>query len=112
MSVVSVESIVVSAVPFLGSSHHQVGGFEKSFLPDLKEDLSPGGVERNVREPRNGMLGPLRSLPWEPRRWASRRLNPRALLIFTLLRHQSLNNDILVGPLQHFRHDRRGSLHE
>ncbi|RRT53173.1 hypothetical protein B296_00045811 [Ensete ventricosum] len=29
-----------------------------------------------------------------------------------LLHHQSLDGDILVGPLQHFWHDRRGSLHE
>ncbi|RWW81528.1 hypothetical protein BHE74_00010072 [Ensete ventricosum] len=45
VSVVAVEAIVASAVPFLSSSPHRVGGFEESFLPDLEETLGPGRVE-------------------------------------------------------------------
>ncbi|RRT68015.1 hypothetical protein B296_00006914 [Ensete ventricosum] len=41
MSVVMEEAVVASTVTFLGSSPHQVGGFEESFLLDLEEDLSP-----------------------------------------------------------------------
>ncbi|RRT34309.1 hypothetical protein B296_00040023 [Ensete ventricosum] len=87
MSIVTVEMAVVSAVSFLGSSPH------------LEEDLSPSGVEQNVGEPRNGLLSPLHPLPWEPKRWAPKGLSPRALLILTILCHQSLGGDILVGPL-------------
>ncbi|RWW50374.1 hypothetical protein BHE74_00043384 [Ensete ventricosum] len=100
------EAVVASAIPFLGSNPHRVRDFDESFLPDLEENLSMGRVERNIREPGNDLLDSLRPLPWEPRRWAPRGLSPRALLIFMLLRHLSLDDDILVGPLQHFRHDR------
>ncbi|RRT39647.1 hypothetical protein B296_00023279 [Ensete ventricosum] len=99
MSVVAMEAAVVSAVPFLSSSPHRVGGFEESFLSDLKEDLNLGGVEHNVGEPGNDLLGSLCPLPWEPRRWAPRGLSPRVLLIFVLHYHQHLGCDILVGPL-------------
>ncbi|RZR72378.1 hypothetical protein BHM03_00013036 [Ensete ventricosum] len=112
MSVVTMEAVVASAIPFLDSNPHRVEDFDESFLPDLEENLSMGRVERNIREPGNNLLDSLRPLPWEPRRWAPRGLSPRALLIFMLLRHLSLDDDILVGPLQHFRHDRRGLLHE
>ncbi|RZS04019.1 hypothetical protein BHM03_00034278 [Ensete ventricosum] len=84
--IVTVE-VAASAVPFLGSSSYRVGGFDESFLLDLEEDLSPGGVERNVGELGNSLLGSLRPLTWEPRRWAPRGLSPQALLIFALLFH-------------------------
>ncbi|RRT46438.1 hypothetical protein B296_00047398 [Ensete ventricosum] len=71
----SVEATVASAVSFFSSSPHWIRGFEESFLPDLEEDLNLSGVERNVGEPRNDLLGSLRPLPWEPRRWAARGLS-------------------------------------
>ncbi|RWW04817.1 hypothetical protein GW17_00031931 [Ensete ventricosum] len=66
MTVVAVEEVVAPVVAFLGSTPHQVGGFEESFLSDLEEDLSPGGVEWSVGEPGDDLLGSFRPLRWEP----------------------------------------------
>ncbi|RWV79167.1 hypothetical protein GW17_00059749 [Ensete ventricosum] len=107
MSVVVVEAAVASVVKFLGSSPHRDGDFEESFPRDQEEDLDPGRVERNVGEPGNSMFGSYGPLSLEPWRSALRGFGPWSLLIFALLCHQSLGGDILVGPLQHFRHSRR-----
>ncbi|RWW37798.1 hypothetical protein BHE74_00057037 [Ensete ventricosum] len=100
--IIAVEVVITSAVPVLVLRPHQVRSFEESLFSDLEKNLSPSGVERDIRRPRNGLLTSLRPPPWEPRRWAPRGLSPRALLIFTFLRHQNLSGDILVGPLLHF----------
>ncbi|RWW06571.1 hypothetical protein GW17_00030091 [Ensete ventricosum] len=109
---VAVEATVASAVAFLGLNPHWVGGFEESFLPDLEEDLSLDKVEWSVGELGNDLLYSFRPLPWELGWWALRGFNPRSLLVFPLLCHQGLGGDILVGPLQHFRHSRWVSLHK
>ncbi|RRT60047.1 hypothetical protein B296_00045235 [Ensete ventricosum] len=89
-----------------------VGGFEESFLPNLEEDLSPGRVKRNVGESRNDLFGSFHPLPLESGRWALRGFNPQLLLVFALIRYQGLDDNILVGSLQHFRYNHRGSLHK
>ncbi|RRT62254.1 hypothetical protein B296_00043528 [Ensete ventricosum] len=48
VSVVTMEAAVASAVLFLVSSPHRVGGFEESFLLDLEEDLNSGGGDEEV----------------------------------------------------------------
>ncbi|RWV82011.1 hypothetical protein GW17_00056521 [Ensete ventricosum] len=75
---------------FLGSSPHQVGGFQESFLPDLEEDLSPDRVEWNVREPRNSLFGSFHPLPLESEQRTPRGFDPQPLLVFALLRYQGL----------------------
>ncbi|RZR72598.1 hypothetical protein BHM03_00014885 [Ensete ventricosum] len=112
MTEVAMEATVASAVAFLGLNPHWVGGFEESFLPDLEEDLSLDKVEWSVGELGNDLLYSFRPLPWELGWWAPRGFDPRSLLVFPLLCHQGLGGDILVGPLQHFRHSRWVSLHK
>ncbi|RZS20757.1 hypothetical protein BHM03_00053314 [Ensete ventricosum] len=95
MPVVTVETIVTSTVPVLGSRPHRVRSFEESFLSDLEKNLNPSGVEQDIGRPRNGLFASLRPPPWEPRGWASRGLSPGALLIFTFLCYQNLDGDVL-----------------
>ncbi|RWW64781.1 hypothetical protein BHE74_00027956 [Ensete ventricosum] len=77
---------------FLGSSPHQVGGFQESFLPDLEEDLSPDRVEWNVRELRNSLFGSFRPLHLESEQQTLRGFGPQPLLVFALLRYQGLGD--------------------
>ncbi|RRT48111.1 hypothetical protein B296_00043883 [Ensete ventricosum] len=96
------------AVPVLSFRPHRVGSFEESPLSDLEKDLCPSGVERDIGWSRNSLLTSLHPPPQEPRGWAPRGLSPRVLMILTFLRHQSLDDNVLVGPLQHFWYSRGG----
>ncbi|RWW40631.1 hypothetical protein BHE74_00053937 [Ensete ventricosum] len=102
------EATIMSAVPVLSLRPHRVGSFEESPLSDLEKDLCPSGVERDIGWSRNSLLTSLHPPPQEPRGWAPRGLSPRVLMILTFLRHQSLDDNVLVGPLQHFWYSHGG----
>ncbi|RWW57852.1 hypothetical protein BHE74_00035324 [Ensete ventricosum] len=61
MSVVAVEVAIALVVTPL--SPHWIGGFEKPFLSDLEEDLSPSRVEWGVGEPGDDLLNSLCPFP-------------------------------------------------
>ncbi|RZS07358.1 hypothetical protein BHM03_00038197 [Ensete ventricosum] len=65
--VVVVEAAITSAVLVLDSRPHRVRSFEESLLLDLEKNLNPSGVERDIGQPRIGLLASLHPPPWELR---------------------------------------------
>ncbi|RWV86829.1 hypothetical protein GW17_00051236 [Ensete ventricosum] len=63
MAIVTMEAIVASMVVLFRMSLYRVGCLEEPFLPDLKKDLSPGGIERDQQWPWDSQLGPFHLSP-------------------------------------------------